>query len=46
MIAERPDVPVVVIRTEHLWDDVHRLNNVLDGIHKSAVITQLLTKHK
>ena len=28
-IAERPDVPVVVIRTEHLWDDVRRLNNAL-----------------
>ena len=28
-IAERPEVPVVVIRTEHLWDDARRLNNAL-----------------
>ena len=28
-VAHRPDVPIVVIRMEHLWDDVRRLNMAL-----------------
>ena len=39
----RPDLPVVVIRTDHLWSDAYQLNQALATLHESISSSSTFT---